>query len=343
MASKDRSTPDALILGKALEDQPYKFGFYQTLRRFECLHKDKPRIGTSVRPVDDVLRLSQEPTVAFAPSTLASFQTGSEENLSKLAVYFFGLFGPNGPLPLHLTEYARDRIRNSDDLTFSEFADIFHNRMLALFYRSWASAQPTVNFDRPEEDRFSIYTGSLFGLGMPSLKNRDEIPDPAKCYFAGRLSSQAKNAEGLMALLSTFFKVPAVIEQFVGEWLKIPANSWCRLGVSPSIGTLGVNTTIGDYVWQCQQKFRIILGPLDYQDYEHMLPGRDSGQRLRTLVRNYIGDSMNWDVKLVLKKKKVPEFRLGEDDLLGWNTWLGERISEEDADDLILDLMQCYT
>lgn len=341
MASKGRSTPDALALEQALEAQPYKFGFYQTLRRFECLRKEKPRIGMSVRPADDVLRLSQEPSVAFAPSTLASFKIGTDENLSKLAVYFFGLFGPNGPLPLHLTEYARDRIRNSDDPTFSEFVDIFHNRMLSLFYRSWASAQPAVNFDRPDEDRFSVYMGALFGLGMPSLKNRDEIPDLAKLHFAGRLSSQAKNAEGLMAIISTFFKVPVVIEQFIGEWLKIPGNNWCRLGVSPAIATLGVNTAIGDYVWQCQQKFRIILGPLEYQDYEHLLPGRNSGKRLRALVRNYIGDSMNWDVKLVLKKKKVPAFRLGEDDLLGWNTWLGRRTSNDDADDLVLNLMQC--
>lgn len=340
MASKNRPASDVLTLEQALQAQPYKFGFYQALRRFECLYRDKPRIGMSVRPVDDVIRLAQEPSVVFAPSTLASFKIGSEDYLSKLAVYFFGMFGPNGPLPLHLTEYARDRIRNSDDPTFSEFADIFHHRMISLFYRSWASAQPTVNFDRPEEDRFSVYTGALFGLGMPSLKNRDEIPDLAKLHFAGRLSSQAKNTEGLMALISTFFKVPAVIEEFVGEWLKIPSSSWCRLGVSPEIDTLGVNTAIGDYVWQCQQKFRIILGPLEYKDYQHMLPGNDSGKRLRALVRNYIGDSMNWDVKLVLKKEKVPSFGLGEDDLLGWNTWLGNRISNDDADDLIIDLMQ---
>lgn len=339
MASKNRPASDVIALEQALHNKPYRFGFYQALRRFECLHPDKPRIGTSLRPIDDVLRFAQEPSVAFAPSTLASFKIGGEHQPSTLAVHFFGMFGPNGPLPLHLTEYARDRLRNSDDPTFSEFVDIFHHRMLSLFYRSWASAQPTVNFDRPEEDRFSIYVGALFGLGMPSLRNRDEIPDLAKLHFAGRLSSQARNAEGLVAMIRSFFKVPTVIEQFVGEWLKIPQSSWCRLGVSPEMGTLGVNTAIGDYVWQCQQKFRIILGPLDYKDYQHMLPGRDSGKRLRALVRNYIGDSMNWDVVLVLKKEKVPSFKLGEDDLLGWNTWLGNRTRDDDADDLILELM----
>ncbi len=40
-----------------------------------------------------------------------------------LAGYFFGMFGPNGPLPLHLTEYVRDREKMENDKTFRAFAD----------------------------------------------------------------------------------------------------------------------------------------------------------------------------------------------------------------------------
>jgi type VI secretion system protein ImpH len=340
MASTNRPASDAVALEQALKEQPYKFGFYQALRRIECIHKDKPRLGASSRPVDDDVRLAQEPSLAFAPSTLASFKTRRAGDVSELAVYFFGMFGPNGPLPLHLTEYARDRIRNSDDPTFSEFLNMFHHRMLSLFYRSWANAQPTVNFDRPDQDRFSTYVGALFGLGMPSLRNRDEIPDLAKLHFAGRLASQTRNAEGLAAMIKRFFNLPATIEQFVGEWLKLPEDCFCRLGVSPQTATLGVNIAIGERVWQCQQKFRIILGPLDFEDYERLLPGRESGKRLRALVRNYVGDGMNWDVNLVLKNQKVPPMRLGQDSLLGWNTWLGKRSGDEDVQDLILEPMK---
>jgi type VI secretion system protein ImpH len=250
------------------------------------------------------------------------------------------MFGPNGPLPLHLTEYARDRLRNKDDPTFSEFLDIFHHRMLSLFYRAWASAQPTVNFDRPDQDRFSVYTGALCGLGMPAFRNRDEIPDPAKLYFAGRLSPQARNVEGLVAMIKRFFSVPVAIEEFVGEWMKLPHSCRCRLGITTETCTLGINAVIGDFVWQCQHKFRITLGPLSYEEYEHMLPGRDSGKRLRAMVRNYIGDSMDWDVKLVLKTEEVTGVTLGQDDLLGWNTWLGHRTCDDDAHDLLLEPMQ---
>lgn len=342
--ASQRKASEILALEKALHQQPYKFGYYQVLRRFECLYPQQAKIGTSLRPVNDALRLVQEPTLAFAPSTLSSFKIGGqgidkEGNPSQLAVSFFGLFGPNGPLPLHLTEYARDRLRNSDDPTFNEFLNIFHHRMLSLFYRSWASAQPTVNYDRPEEDRFSTYTGALFGLGMPSLRNRDEIPDLVKLHFAGRLSSQSRNVEGLVAMIKHFFNIPVVIEQFVGEWMELPDNCCCQLGESPETGSLGENLAIGDHVWECQQKFRLILGPLEFEEYERFLPGRDSGKRLRAMVRNYIGDSMNWDINLVLKNEEVRPLQLGEDDLLGWNTWLGDRVSNDDANDLLLEPM----
>jgi len=340
MASKNRPTSDAIALQQAILAHPYKFGFYQTLRRFESIYNTKPRIGTSVRPADDIVRLIQEPSLIFAPATIAAFTSGDAGKLPELSVTFFGMFGPNGPLPLHLTEYARDRIRNSDDPTFSEFLNIFHHRMLSLFYRSWANAQPTVNFDRPQQDRFSVYIGSLFGLGMPSLRNRDNIPDFAKLHFAGRLSAHSHNAEGLVAMIQSFFEVPVVIEQFVGEWLELPVDCRFQLGVSPQTSTLGVSATIGEFVWQCQQKFRIILGPLDKKDYRRFLPGYESEKRLRSMVRNYVGDSMNWDLNLVLKKGNAPSIKLGLDDNLGWNTWLGKITDENDISDLILEPMK---
>ena len=95
---------------------------------------------------------------------LANFKPGTGTKADYLAGFFFGLFGPNGPLPLHLSEYAKDRERLYHDSTFRAFADIFHHRMMSLFYRAWADAQPTVAMDRPDEDRFARYAGAVFGL-----------------------------------------------------------------------------------------------------------------------------------------------------------------------------------
>ncbi len=337
MASPDRTSTDSINLLEALRQTPYAFHFFQALRRLECCYRDQPRLGKATRLSDDPVRLTQEPSMAFAPSTLAAFDPGDENHPPRLAEYFLGLFGPQGPLPLHLTEYAYERKRSYSDRTFSRFADVFHHRILSLFYRAWANAQPTVSFDRPETDRFNVYIGAAFGLGMPSLWNRDAAPDLAKFHYAGRLACQTRNAEGLQALLGDFFHLPVMIEAFVGHWMALDLSSQCRLGQTPATGLLGMTAVIGERVWDCQYKFRIVIGPMPLAEFQRFLPGSDSLRRLIAWVRNYIGDELLWDVNLVLRKEEVPPLKLGEGSQLGWTTWLTSEPLAQDADDLKLD------
>jgi type VI secretion system protein ImpH len=337
MASADRTATDPVDLFEALRHEPHAFHFFEALRRLECHYRDRPRLGQATRLSDDPVRLTQEPSMAFAPATLAGFDPGDESHPPHLAEYFLGLFGPQGPLPLHLTEYAYERKRSYGDRTFSRFADVFHHRMLSLFYRAWANAQPTVSFDRPERDRFNTYIGAAFGLGMPSLWRRDAAPDLAKFHYAGRLACQTHNAEGLQALLGDFFHLPVTIENFVGHWLPLAESSQCRLGETPATGSLGMTAVIGERVWDGQYKFRIVIGPMSLAEFRRFLPGSASLSRLVAWVRNYLGDELLWDVNLVLRKEEAPPLKLGEEAQLGWTTWLTSQPLAHDADDLKLD------
>src|SRR3546814_8932862 len=75
-------------------------------------------------------------------------------------------------------------------------------------FRSWADSQPTVQLDRPAEDRFRLYMGAMVGLATPNLDGRDALPDQFKRFFAGRLLQQTRNAEGLKGMLERFFRIP---------------------------------------------------------------------------------------------------------------------------------------
>src|SRR5688500_11160034 len=193
-------TADVVAAFAALAKAPYRFDFYQTLRTLECLHKDRPRWGQALRPRDEPIRLGQDPDLSFAPAPLASFETGANGAPPRLQVRLFGLFGPNGPLPVHLTEYARERLRHAADPTLSRFLDLFHHRFLSLFYRAWAQAQPHVNRDRPDADRFTVYVGSFLGTAPASLRRRDAVPDAAKLFHVGALIRQVRNRAGLAAV-----------------------------------------------------------------------------------------------------------------------------------------------
>lgn len=323
---------------RALQEKPYAFDFYQTLRRMECQSLDKPRLGQALRPVDEPLRLAQEPSMAFAPSALASFQPPEEGRPARLEVRFFGLLGPNGPLPLHLTEYARDRLLHAGDATFSRFLDIFHHRFLALFYRAWAQAQPTVSLDRPREDRFADYVGSFFGIGSPTLRNREPVPDHAKLFHAGLLARQIRNRDGLTALLAGYFRVSVRIEEFVSHRLQLPVEERTRLGERRPSASLGRGAVLGASVCDRQYKFRICLGPLSLERYESFLPGGSALPQLVAWVRHYLCLELEWDARLTLSGAEVPKTRLGQYGRLGWTTWLGHRPSAAgDAADLTID------
>ncbi len=317
---------------------PQVFGFYAAMRLLEASFRDRPRFGQSARPALDAVRFAQEPSVEFAPATLADFIPAQPDAPARLSVHFLGLFGPDGPLPLHLTEYARNRRRNHHDPTFQHFADIFHHRVLSLFYRAWANARPTVSFDRPEEDRFALYVGALIGLGMDSLRDRDAMPDLTKLHFAGHLANQTRHAEGLGSVLSAFFAMPVRIECFVGAWLSLAPGDRMRLGSSAASGSLGRSALIGGRVWTRQHKFRVVFGPLSFEEYQRLLPGGESLHRLIPIVRNYAGDTLIWDVNLILRREDVPAIRLGQAGRLGWTSWLMPRRSHSDAADLFLDV-----
>lgn len=317
----------------ALAGATHEFDFFQALRRLECAYRDKPRFGKAQRAADEPIRLGQEPSLAFAPSPLARLATSSN-GPPWLMVLFFGLLGPNGPLPLHLTEYVRDRTRNADDPTMARFFDVFHHRMLMLFYRAWANGEPTVEHDRPEDDRFATYAAALAGLAGPAFEDRDAFPDSAKLYYIGRLASPVRNAEGLQAMISDFFGMPAQVEEFMGAWLDLPPEYQWRLGRAPR-GILGASTILGGRVWGCQQKFRVVLGPLSRPQFERMLPGGKDLPALTALVRNYAGDELLWDLRLVLEKRTDEKLKLGRS-RMGWTTWLGQAPSGW-REDLVLD------
>lgn len=322
-------------LKSRLESEPFRFDFYHAMRVLECAYADQPRFGKSLRLSDETVRFSQLPSLKFPPTTIADFKPDDARAIEKLSIYFFGLCGPNGALPLHLTEHVRDRIRHHDDDTLASFLDVFHHRMIALFYRAWADGQPTVQRDRPSSDRFSMYIGSLFGIGMDSMRERDEVPDLAKLFYAPQFSSQVRHPEGLKTVLSDFFGLPVSIQEFVGDWTELPRDCQFRLGESPHSSTLGVGCTVGSHVWNCQQKFRITLGPMGWEDFVRLLPGTESETRLQTLVRNYLGDELLWDVNLILKNEQTPSMKLG-DQRLGETAWIDRQAFEHDADDLVI-------
>lgn len=315
--------PDKLAeLLNELEANPFAMDLFSVMRRVDASTPDQIQIGQANRYAQEPLQFGQEPSSKFASSSIAKLYRFANGRKPKLAINSFGLFGPNGAMPLVFTEYVKERMAHHGDNSLSDFADIFHNRLIMLFYRAWADAQSCASLDRKEE-KFTHYIAQLSATGIQPNSQVDAIPDHARWHNTGHLLRQARNAEGLKNILSNFFKVPVRIEEFVSHWLKLPCDEQTRLGKIK--GTqLGFDAVLGKRVLDRQHHFRIHVGPITQSEYDQFLPCTHRYQQLRDWVRNYIGVELTWDLNLILKNPgKKSGMTLGGQQRLGWNSWVG--------------------
>ena len=365
MAGKDGSADRRLMFIAALGRTPERYDFYQVMRRLEAGSPALPRLGEARRPSAEPVRLAQEAELGFAVTNLTRVALTST-GLPRLFVRFLGLFGPQGPLPLHLTEFARDRERNHGDASLARFADIFHHRLLLMFYRAWRQAQPAATHDRADEDRYRAYVGALLGHGSPGWYRPDRELAQAKRHFAGHLGRSVRHPEGLAAILSDYFGVPVAVRTFSPRWMALPPSQRSSLGGLGGAGTvagagagtgtgtravaggagfrgndsaiLGQSAVIGSRVLDAQHHVEIHFGPLDLASYLRLLPDGDWIAKAREWVREYCGEEFGVRLVPQLEATAVPALQLGRSGRLGWNTWIGSRRTEAPASDLSLSM-----
>lgn len=311
----------------AIEDlrrTPELFTLFAALRAIEQAHPDRPRLGESRKAADDPVRIAQPPHLFFAPSEIMAY-AAEESTVPRLDQLGFGIFGPNGALPLHLTELAHARARQYDDPALGDFVNAFQHRFAALFYRAWANADPCTSFDRRASDAFRLYLGALVGIGPQEARDRDPVLDYAKLSRAGLFGPQTRSASALEQILEDYFELAVAVVPFAGAWLDIPKDAWCRIGGTAEHASLGMGATLGRTTWQCQSRFEIQLGPLRIAQFVSFLPGARALEQLKALVRLYTNDEWSWHVRLLLEPSDIPQVRLGASGWLGWTSWLGKR------------------
>lgn len=325
----DEAALQALLA--AVQARPSEFDFYALLRRIDVLRSDQPRTGEALRPRQEALRLGQAPELDFAAAPLQALATAPGQP-PRLLVRFFGLLGPMGPMPLHFTEFVRERSRHHDDKTLAHFLDLFHHRMLSLFYRAWAQTQPAVQMDRPGQDRFRVWLGALAGA-VPSAAQGSALPPAMLAYHAGWLAGRSAHPEMLSKVLGQVLGVAVRVEEHVGHWLLIDAQDRSRLGFARNraersalpAAQLGTSANAGHQVWDRQYRFRLHIGPLDRATFDTLLPGGAAWEPLRQLVQLIAGCDKTWDLALVLREAERPPPRLqrtGPRQRLGVSSWL---------------------
>ena len=296
--------------------EPWRYGFLALMRRISA-NSQLDLVGKALLPQHEPFRLGQQPNLAFAPREIAGID--ARDGRLHIDLLGLGMLGPNGPLPLHFTEIARERQEYRRDQTLVDFMNLFHHRAFTQFYRAWASAQSTVGLDRPENEKFSFYIASLTGHSLEEIQG-GPLPSHARLSASPYLIQEARTPEGLRNTLEQYFGVPVQIEERMFHWMELEPQSVSRIGIGSA---MGVNAFLGTTIPDRRCRFRIVLGPLEYEDYLRFIPQGSDLIKLIEWVRAFFGEELLWDLELKIKPESIPPTRLGSTHQFGWTAWMG--------------------
>ncbi|HLJ86716.1 MAG TPA: type VI secretion system baseplate subunit TssG [Candidatus Angelobacter sp.] len=348
MAAPSRQYDSAIeeLLLELLKEEPHRVGFFQAVRLLRRLLPDRKPVGQFVPPSTEAVRFVANPSLIFPASEIQSMQwPENPEEPVKMMVNFMGLASPLGVLPAPYVELIIERQQKKNN-GFRDFLDLFNHRMISLFYRAWEKHRFFVGYERRETDHLTPLLLSVIGLNTKALTNRQYVPDEALIYYSGILGQHPRSAQGLKQILSDYFRVLVEVEQFVGRWVKLSHHDQTCFGDSDSQKTrLGSGAVVGDEIWDQQSLVRIRLGPLTRKQYLDFLPMPASRAypALKSLLKFYSNDEVDFEVQLILKRQETPAFHMtGQEEednlLLGWVTWMKNAPLGRDPGETVLQM-----
>ena len=254
---------------------------------------------------------------------------------------FFGMLGAMGALPITYTETFLRREQDFRDRGARAFLDIFTNRATGLFYGAWRKSRLPLHHEHEGRRAYLPILLSLAGLEHaaqrdPLHRGDGEVFDETVAGYAAAVRHRPVSAVYLQRVLADYFRCPVRVEQFVGKWYDVPADQLSVLGEVNAV--LGATALVGERVWQRDMRARIVVGPLSKRDYEAFLPGGAQAVALERMLTLLAGITLEYEVKLVLKRTEVGASVLGEGSRLGWDAFLCTRDAAEDRSDARYEL-----
>lgn len=331
-----------LNLDQELLERGFRFDFFQAVRLLGRVYANRQPVGTKAAAAEEVVRFRAHQSLSFPPSSIFVIRPPRDETCpAHMTVAFMGLTGPQGVLPRCYTELILERLQVKDT-TLRDFFDVFNHRMISLFFRGWEKHHCVVGFEQSllqgKEDRFARCLFALAGLGTKGLRDRLTIDDRSILRYVGLLGQRPRSAEALGHCLSDYFEVPVTVKQFIGAWLTLDQADWTTIGSTGGNNILGKSALAGSKVWDQQAAFKVQLGPLEFEQFQRMLPSGKAYPTLVQLTKLFAGPELDFDVQLVLKAEEVPTAKLSETPAyaprLGWTTWLKTKARERNADEV---------
>ena len=318
----EKRKPDSALIGQ-LFDRFYEFSFYRAVYLLERFAANQKDFADALVPSEEPVRFRVKKGFSFPPSDISELKTTEDGGAPSMEVAFLGLTGPSGVLPQWYSQLILEREREKDH-TLAEFLDLFHHRLITLFYLAWKKHRFPENYQPGARDRLSRYLLSTAGLGTPGLTEMIGLPEESLTFYSGLLSRPIASAVAIEAAVAYFADARVRVEQFIERIVDLEPADQTQLGAANA--TLGDDAICGSQVWENQTKFRVHLGPVGKARFARLMPTGDLLVPIFSLIRYMVGIEYEFEIRIYLKKEDVPLCQLGSEGadapMLGWTTWV---------------------
>ena len=326
---------------------PTEYEFFQAVRLLRLFLEDageSTRPFLSHRPDQESIRFSSDVSKSFPSANLVEYEYDSPQEMAQLTISFFGLHGALAALPWADVERA---INQS---SFRQFLDVFNHRLVSLFYRAWEKNRFFVPFEREVRADTPSFPSDLVGLLLSQIglgtsgQAKSFAPDEkALLRHLMVLSGKHRSSSALECVLQHFFPGNAFqIYEFEKSYLMLRSDQVTRFGGQPGGGgQLGLNTMMGDRIEDYQSRFRILIGPISFTQFQDFLPDKKSFSEMRELVKFVVGIHYDVVVQFEIEKSGIPSLQLQapyDQFQLGQNMWLSSQPFESNRRDPVFSL-----
>jgi type VI secretion system protein ImpH len=301
------------------------FSFFQAVQLLERHAPEAARVGYQGPASRECIRFRPDTSLAFPAADIEQIAPYPDDqdhsNRFRITTTFLGLYGSSSPLPAYFSEqilWDEGYRRNVRD-----FLDLFHHRLISLFYRAWTKYRYHITFKKGGADPLSTRLLSMLGLDEVSAREERAIPAIRFLRYAGALTLHPRSASVLQGVLVDFFDGLSVsVQSFQKRRVRIQEDQQNRLGARNC--ALGSDCTVGGTIEDCGGKIRLSLGPLSHEKFAEFLPDGKHYRPLQEILDQYLIDQMDYDTEFLVVTDDIPSMRLSSKApaALGWNSWL---------------------
>lgn len=297
--------------------------FFHIVAMLERMTMDAARIGGDGPVGHERIRFRHDFDLSFSAGDITSVSVGKiprppEAHLEapipvfEVKTTFLGLTGTISPLPLYIAE----EILHEDDQNpvRRDFLDVFHHRLISLFYRAVSKYMPAREHLTHTTDLWMKRALYLTGLD-PEIQTRNLRFHPSVLVrLAPLLAGRGRGPRVLALALREALREglsphgTVNIRQFAGGWIEVDEDQ--RMAVGLRNNGLGVGAILGKRTYDQSGRFCVEIGPLHRHNYMRFLRDGDLLPVVKDIVDLCAREALDFDVELHLASDAVPSFTL---------------------------------